>query len=83
MYALPSKYVADKTHHVKRLVHLPFEEQVAQRGNELAHGEIAARAKDHDRAGLIGLALVLQSRDAQPVGLGIIGHECRQMGCRA
>jgi hypothetical protein len=47
MYALPSKYVAGKTHHAKRLGHLPFEEQVVQRGNELAHGEIAARAKDH------------------------------------
>ena len=83
MYALPSKYVAGKTHHVIRLVHLPFEEQVVQRGNELAHGEIGTCAKDHDRAGLIGLALVLQSRDAQQVGLGIIGHECRKTGCRA
>ena len=83
MYALPSKYVAGKTHHAKRLGHLPFEEQVVQRGNELAHGEIAARAKDHDRAGLIGLALVLQSRDAQQVGLVIIGLEYRNIGCRA
>ena len=84
MYALPSKYVAGKTHHAKRLGHLPFEEQVVQRGNELAHGEIAARAKDHTiLQGSIGLALVLQSRDAQQVGQGIIGHECREIGCRA
>mgnify|MGYP003710600847 CR=1 FL=1 len=75
--------MAGKTHHAKRLGHLPFEEQVVQRGNELARGEIAARAKDHDRAGLIGLALVLQSRDAQQVGLVIIGLEYRNIGCRA
>ena len=77
MYALPSKYVAGKTHHVKRFVHLPFEEQVVQHGNELARGEITIVQ------GSIGLALVLQSRDAQQVGLGIIGHECRKIGCRA